>query len=326
MTQPTLGRRAFLAAVAGGLAVPAVAGAQPAARIPRVGALHTKLVSGGTSPLAANLQSLGYVPGTTITLVVREAGGRVDRLPVLAAELVGLNVDVIVAWGLEPLDAARKATSRIPIVMVAGGDPVATGLVTSLARPGGQITGVTVGVPEIAGKRLELVREALPGLSRVAVLRDPNAEVATLQRTEDAARTMKLQLVVLTVRGPADFDRAFREAVKAQAKAVLINETSMFTAHGGRLADLALRSRLPAIGQWKFSAQAGYAMTYGPEPSDLFRRAATYVDKILKGAKPGDLPIERPTKFELVINRKTVKALGLAIPPGLLQRADHVIE
>ena len=290
-----------------------------------MGSLSTGM-SDGTYALLEPLAALGYIQGKTIILEFRNAGGRVDRLPALAAELVQLNLDVIVAWGVEPLEAVRKATNRIPIVMVARGDPVATGLVASLAKPGGNITGVTVAGPEIAGKRLELLKEALPGLSRVAVLRDPAHEPAYLHETESAARALNLRLLVLTVRAAADLDGAFKVAVKQRAQAMLINETSMLTANRAKLAELAVRNRLPAIGSWKSSPVAGLLMSYGPEQSDLFRRAATYVDKILKGAKPADLPIEQPSKFELVINLKTAKALGLTVPPTLLAQADEVIE
>ncbi len=306
------------------LAAPLTTSGQPAARVPHVGSLSTG--SPGTFPLSGDLASLGYVEGKTIILQLRFAEGRVDRLPALAAELVQLNVDVIVAWGLEPLEAARKATSRIPIVMVSGSNPVATGLAASLAKPGGNITGVTVGQQELAGKRLELLREAVPRLSRVAVLRDPNADPAVLPETESAARALNLQLLVFTVRAPADFDGAFRAAVRARAEAVHINETSMLTAHRGKLAELALKNRLPAVGSFRGSAEAGFLMSYGPQWSDLFRRVATLVDKLLRGAKPADLPIEQPSKFELVINLKTAKALGLGIPQPLLLRADQIIE
>jgi putative tryptophan/tyrosine transport system substrate-binding protein len=210
--------------------------------------------------------------------------------------------------------------------MIARGDPVATGLAANLAKPGGNVTGVTVGAPELAGKRLELVREALPGLSRVAVLRDPTSEPAIMQETEAAARALKLRPLVFTVRAPDDFDGAFKAAVSQRAQAVLVNETSMLTADRAKLAELAVRNRLPAVGSLKFSAEAGFLMSYGPDFSDLVRRAASLVDRILKGAKPADLPFEQPTKFELVINLKTAKALDLSIPRPLLLRADHVVE
>jgi putative ABC transport system substrate-binding protein len=283
-------------------------------------------MSTGTFPLAGPLAALGYVEGKTIIFELRYAEGRVDRLPTLAAELVQLDVDVIVAWGVEPLEAVRKATSRIPIVMVARGDPVATGLAASLAKPVGNITGVTLGSPELAGKRLELLREAVPRLSRVAVLRDPSSEPAILEQTESAAHALNLRPVVLTVRAPADFGGVFQAAVRQGAQAVLVNETSMLTAHRATLAELAARHRLPAVGSLKVSAEAGFLMSYGPELSDWFRRTASFVDRILRGAKPKDLPFEQPTTFELVINLKTAKALGLSIPAPLLLRADQVIE
>jgi putative ABC transport system substrate-binding protein len=258
------------------------------------------------------LADLGYVEGKTIILEVRHADGQVDRLPALAAELVQLNVEVIVTWGVEPLEAVRKASSRIPIVMMGRGDPVASGLAASLAKPGGNITGVTLGGVELGGKRLELLREALPKLSRVAVLRDPTAEGALARETEAAGRALNLRLLPFTVRAPADFDDAFRAAARAGAQAMHINETSMLTAHRVTLAELAVRNRLPTIGSLKVSAEAGLLMSYGPEMSDWVRRAATFVDRILKGARPGDLPFEQPTKFELVLNLKTAKALGLS--------------
>ena len=321
-------RRTFLGALASAfLAAPLAAAAQPAGKVWRVGSLSTGVSTGSNIRplLSEGLQALGYVEGSFI-LELRYAEGRVDRLPALAVELVQLNVDVIVAWGGEPMAAVRQAASRMPIVMVARGDPVAIGLVASLAKPGGNITGMTIGGPELAGKRLELLREALPGLSRVAVLRDPTSEPAILQETESAARALNLRTLVFTVRAPADFDGVFQAAVRQRAEAVLVNETSMLTGNVAKLAELAARSRLPAVGVFSSSAQAGFLMSYGPEVSDLVRRVATYVDKILKGARPGDLPIEQPTKFALVINLKTAKSLGLTIPPSLLQRADQVIE
>jgi putative tryptophan/tyrosine transport system substrate-binding protein len=320
-------RRAFLAGAAALLTAPLAVGAQPAGKVWRVGSLSTGVSTGSSIRrlLSEGLQALGYVEGSFI-LELRYAEGRVDRLPALAAELVQLDSDVIVAWGPEPLAAVRNAPRRTPIVMVARGDPVAIGLVASLAKPGGNITGMTIGGPELAGKRLELLREALPRLSRVAVLRDPTSEPALMQETESAARALSLRTLVFTVRAPTDFDGVFQAAVRQRAEAVLINETSMLTANQVKLAELAARSRLPAVGVFRSSAQTGFLMSYGPDVSDLVRRVATYVDKILKGAKPGDLPIEQPTKFELVINLKTAKALGLTIPRSLLLQADQVIE
>ena len=298
--------------------------AQPAANLPQVGYLGTS--SGAASSFVDTLTALGYVEGQTVRLRLRLAEGRVARLPALATELVQLNVDVIVAAGVEPLAALRQATSRIPLVMVGRGDPVAAGLVVSLAKPGGNITGVTMGGPELAGKRLELLRETLPKLTRVGVLRDANSEPAITQEAESAARALNVLPLVFTVRAPGDLDRAFRAAVKERTQAILINESSMLTAHRAKLAELAVTHRLPAIGSLSVSAEAGLLMSYGPHLSELFGRAAHFVDKILKGAKPADLPFEQPTKFELIINLKTARTLGLTIRPSLLVRADQVIE
>ena len=310
------------------LAVTLTASGQPAAKLPQVGSLTANFSTATSTlgPFTEVLAALGYVDGKTIHLHIRYAEGQVDRLPALAAELVQANVDVIVAWGIEPLEAARKATSRIPIVFVGRGDPVAAGVVASLAKPGGNITGISLGGPQIAGKRLELLREVLPGLSRVALLRDPSSEPGLARETEAAARVLNLRIVDVQVRTPADFDRAFRTAVRQGAQAVVINETSMLTAHRDKLAELALTHRLPAIGLFRSSAEVGFLMSYGPDAADLRKRAASLVDRILRGAKPADLPFEQPTKFDLVINGKTAKALGLTIPAGVLMRADLIVE
>ena len=317
-------RRAFLSDITTGLlAAPFGTSAQPTGKVPRVGYL---VITGTGASLRKGLRELGYVEGQTIIIELRSADGQVDRIPALAADLVQLNVDVLVVGGPEPLEAARRATSKIPIVMVAQADPVATGLAASLAKPGGNITGLTVGDPELAGKRLEYLREAMPRLSRVAILRDSHMPSRVLEEAEAAARAINLQLLPFVVRSPADFDSAFHAAVRGRAEAMLISESSMLFAHRAQLAALAAKSRFPAVGVFGQSAEAGYLMSYGPNMSDLFRRTATYVDKILKGAKPGDLPIEQPTMFEFVINRQTAKALDLTIPPSLLLRADRVIE
>src|SRR5262245_6078649 len=215
--------------------------AQPAARVPRVGSLAIGMSTGTSGSFQEQLAALGYAEGKTVILELRYAEGRADRLSALAAELVQLNVDVIVAWGVEPLEAVRRATNRIPIVMMARADPVATGLAASLAKPGGNLTGVTIGGPEIAGKRLDLLREVLPRLSRVAVLRDPSHELAYLQETESAARALNLRPLVFTIRAPAEFDGAFQAAVRARAEAVLINETAIVSAKCATLAELELK-------------------------------------------------------------------------------------
>jgi ABC-type uncharacterized transport system substrate-binding protein len=316
-------RHLLLTSLAGALGAPLAARAQQAGKVPRVGYL---VITGTGVSLREGLRALGYVEGKTIIIELRSAEGRIDRIPALAAELIQLNVDVLVAGGPEPLEAARKATSRIPIVMVAQADPVATGLAASLAKPAGNITGLTVGGPELSGKRLELLREAMPGLSRVAILQDPYVGSGVPEETESAARALNLRPLLFTVRAPADFDSAFHAAVRERAEAMLVNESSMLFAHRAQLAALAARSRIATVGIFRQSAQAGFLMSYGPNMSDLFRQTATYVDKILRGAKPGDLPIEQPARYELVVNRQTAKALGLTIPPSLLLRADQVIE
>jgi putative tryptophan/tyrosine transport system substrate-binding protein len=326
--------RAALAVVLALLAAPLAAEAQQPTKIARIGYLTTADVS--TIPhhlreaFLQGLRDLGYVEGRNLVIEYRSAEGKVERLPALAAELVALKVDVILAPASVHVLAAMQATRTIPIVFVNAADPVANGLVTSLARPGGNVTGVsTIGL-DLVGKCLEQLPQAVPGVSRVAVLwnpgENPNTEKDTLKRAEAAGRTLGVRLQFVEVRGPADFDRPFSEMVGARAGAVTVLPSTMFFIERKRLVDLAAKNRLPAVYSSRDFVDAGGLMSYGPDFADLFRRAATYVDKILKGAKPGDLPVEQPTKFELVINLKTAKALGLTIPPSLLLRADQVIE
>jgi len=305
--------------------------AQQAGKSPRVGVL----VSGSTPPPSAlpspvraaflqGLRGLGYVDGQNITIEYRRDEGNPDRLPYLAAELVRLRVDVIFAPSPAALDAARSATKTIPIVMVTSrDDPIRAGLIESLARPGGNITGLTtlIGVVQ---KQLELLKEALPELSRLGVVRE--APFGVPEEFEDAARSLGLRLVRFPVRSPDDFNSVFDAASKERVGALHIAGTPFFGVHRKRLADLALKHRLPTVGLWRDRVEAGFLMSYGPNLPDLFRRAAHHVDKILKGVKPAVLPVEQPTKFDLVINMKTAKALGLTIPPSVLLRADQVIE
>jgi putative tryptophan/tyrosine transport system substrate-binding protein len=236
-----------------------------------------------------------------------------------------LQVDVLVVPGWRLVKAARQATTTIPIVMVGGGDPVWLGLTASLARPGGIITGLTVQPPGLHAKMLELVKEALPQLSRVALLWEPPVEYADRRKLEDAARSLGVQLQILEVRSPEEFPHLFQTAIEGRAEALYLSETAMLGAHLAQIVDLAVKHRLPAIGQLRPAAEARLLLSYGPDVADLFRRAAIYVDKILKGAKPGDLPVERPVKFELVVNLKTAEALGLTIPPTILFQADELI-
>jgi putative ABC transport system substrate-binding protein len=273
------------------------------------------------------LHNLGWVEGKNISIEYRYAEGRSDRLAGLAADLVRLKVDVIVAAVTPDALAAKHATSTIPIVMASPGDPVASGLVESLARPGGNITGLSQIAPELAGKRLEWLNDIVPTLSRVAVLWDPQdrGSVLSWHEIQRPARQLGVQLQALEVRSANDLDHAFDKATRARAGALAIMPSPVFVTNLKRLADLAARSRLPSIFHLREFVDAGGLMAYGPDRSDLFRRAATYVDKVLKGAKPADLPVEQPMKFELVINLKTAQALGLTIPPALLFQADEVL-
>ncbi len=274
------------------------------------------------------MRELSYAEGQNVSFEARWAQGDNDRLPKLAAELIGLKVDVIVTGATNATIAAKRATSTIPIVTASGSDPVALGLVASLRQPGGNVTGMTSISSELAGKRLEFVRLVVPRASRVAILwdeRNPGSRLA-VQETEAAARTLGLTLKSVSVRTPADLEAAFSTLARDRATALSITTSPMFSPHIKRLADLAIKHRLPTVGGTRAFVEAGGLAAYGTDYPSLFRQAATFVDKILKGAKPGDLPIERPTKFELSINLKTAKALGLTIPSSLLQRVDHVIQ
>jgi putative ABC transport system substrate-binding protein len=272
------------------------------------------------------LLDLGYVEGRDVVIEWRDAGGHNDRLVALATDLVRRGVDVIVAAGPEAREAARKATTMIPIVVVGSSDPVAEGWAESLARPGGNVTGLTVTMPALAAKRWQLLTQIVSGLSRLALLRGPLL-ADPVPPDHAAARSLGIQLLRLpTVEGPDDVALAINEAVRQKAQAIDVVEGATVFAQRTRIANLALRRRIPTLGIFRLSAEAGFLITYGVDVGDLLRRAAIYVDKIFKGAKPGDLPVEQPTKLELVINLKTAKALGLTIPPSLLQRADQVIE
>ncbi len=331
-----MNRRAFIASGGAAILVARLAAeAQQAAKIARIGYLSPNLA---TSPhlreaFRQGLRDLGYVEGRNLVIEYRDAEGKVERLPALAAELVALKVDVIVAEGGNtrvPL-AATQATRTLPIVFASAADPVGSGLVTSLARPGGNVTGLSSLTAELVGKRLELLMQAVPGLGQVAVLWLPGAlgertEKEMLTGAEVAARGLGVRLQFVEARDPADFDRAFSDMTRARAGALTMLPSNLFFREHRRLVDLAARNRLPAVYPWKDFVDAGGLMSYGASLTDSCRRAATYVDKILKGAKPGDLPVEQPTKFELVINLKTAKALGLTIPPTVLGRADQIIQ
>ncbi len=314
------------------LAGPSVADAQPAGKVQRIGYLLGTSSTVSPRPVEAfrqGLRGLGWVEGQNIVIEYRSAEGRYDRLPDLAADLVRLKVDIIAAAGTAATTAAKNATRAIPIVMIGVGDPVGLELIASLARPGGNVTGLTFSVGmETAGKGLELLKEALPKVRRVAVLTNPAnpGQPLALKNVKAAARSLGMQLQLLEARGPDEFDGTFAAMAKERVGALLVVSEAMFNIHRVRLADLAARNKLPSMHGFREDAEAGGLMSYGPDLADLFRRSATYVDKILKGAKPGDLPVEQPTKFELVINLKTAKALGLTIPASVLSRADQVIE
>jgi putative ABC transport system substrate-binding protein len=328
-------RRAFLASIAGGLlTAPLVAEAQQAGKVYRIGILGNVPL---TDPEGANLwgafvqglRELGYVEGQNITIEHRSSGGQYGRLPVLAGDLVRLKVDVIVVPTGQNALAAQQATRTIPIVAASlGGEPARSGIIASFARPGENITGLSFAGPELAGKQIELLQDIVPLVSRVAVLANPTngSHPAWLREAKAAARSLRVQLQALEARTPDEFESAFAAMTKTRAGALLVLPDGMFLLNRARIADLAARSRVPAMYGLREPVDAGGLVFYGVSLRDSFRRAATYVDKILKGAKPGDLPIEQPTKFELIINLKTAKALGLTIPPSLLQRADQVIE
>jgi putative ABC transport system substrate-binding protein len=325
-------RRRFIEVIAGGLvAAPFAAEAQQAAKVARIGYLSTNLTANprGREAFRQGLRDLEYVEGRNVTIEYRDAEGKLERLPVLAAELVALRVDVIVPIGAAATQAARSATTTIPLVGVAMGDPVRSGFVASLPRPGGNTTGLaTFASLEIIGKNLDLLKEAVPGISRVAVLWNPAnpAHREVMPGVKTAARMSGVQLQPHEASGPNEFGRAFSAMVRERADALLVVSDAIFFGYRTRLVDLAARHPVPAMyGQSEF-AEAGGLMSYGPNLSDQFRRAAYFVDRILKGVKPGDLPVEQPTKFELVINLKTAKALGLTIPQSLLLRADQVIQ
>jgi putative ABC transport system substrate-binding protein len=327
-------RRAFIALLGGATAAsaawPLAASAQTPPKIPRVGYIAAASATGSEHTVGAfrqGLRELGYVEGQTIALEVRYAEGRNERIPELVAELVGLKMDVLVTASSVAALAANKATRTIPIVMV-GADPVGLGVVASLGRPGGNVTGLSIFNEGIIGKRLELLKELVPGLARVAVLRNPvvAAHATFWQETEVAARQLGVTLQPIEVRGPEDFEAAFAAAARGNAQALIAFDDNVTLAYRPRIAALAASSRLPAMYGFREFPDEGGLMSYGPSFVDLFRRAATFVDKILKGAKPADLPVEQPTKFELIVNLKTAKALGLDLSPSLLARADEVIE
>jgi len=329
-------RRALIAKIAGATVWPLATRAQQAAKVPRIGNLVTGFAaSSGSNPglidLRQALRALGYVDGQNIIIEFRTAEGRIERLPELARELVAIKVDLIVAGATPAGLAAQQATRTIPIVVASMGDPVGDGLVASLARPGGNVTGTTFLGPELVPKRLAILRELLPAMSRLAVLWHPGAFGERtmndmLKEANGAAASLGLQLQFAETRGPDEIDRAFTAIVGMRAEALFQFPSAMLYSERKRIVDLAATHRLPAMYNEREFINQGGLIGYGTNLVELTRRSATYVDRILKGAKPSDLPVEQPTTFELSINLKTAKTLGLAIPPAILARADEVIE
>ena len=319
-----MNRRAFVRTFFGGLlAAPLAAEAQEAAKVRKVGELHPG--TGSEERLAA-LREAGYVEGQNLVVERRHADGHIERLPALAVELIGLKPDVILATGVNAIRAAKNATKIIPIVMAFAEDPVGTGLVASLARPGGNVTGVTlVAAGTMAAKRVEVFKEAMPRARRIALLSWRGMEAAQVKEAEQAARALKIETILVEVRN-GDYEGAFSALAAERADALFVLSNSLLNRDRKRIIALAARHRLPAFYEWRESAEDGGLLAYGAKIRDLNLRVVAFVDKILKGAKPADLPVEQPTSFELVINLKTAKALGLTIPPALLQRADQVIE
>jgi putative ABC transport system substrate-binding protein len=323
-------RREFITLLGGAAAWPLGVSAQQTTKIPRIGFLTSGLAVNPHLPEAfrRGLHDLGYVEGRNVVIEYRDAEGKLERFPALAAELVALKVDVIVAGNVPQAMAAMQATRTLPIVFAAAADPVASGLVASLARPGGNVTGLSLMFPELVAKWLELLKQAIPGASRVALLWQPGVvgertEKDILMDAEAAARALGVRLPVVEVRGPADFDMAFSDMTKARTDALALMSTPTLFGERRRLLDLAAKNRLPTVFPYREYLDAGGLIAYGPNVADLYRRIATYVDKILKGTKPAEIPA---TKFDLVINVTTAKALGLTIPESFLLRADEVIE
>ena len=327
-------RRATILSLLALGAAPLAAAAQQAVKVARIGYLSPSLASSPRlrDAFLQGLRELGYVDGRNVVIEYRDAEGKLERVPALVAELVALKVDVIfVGGGTRVTLAAMQATRTIPIVFAGIGDPVESGLVTNLARPGGNVTGVSSLGPELVGKRLELLKQAVPGIDRVAVLYLPGAlgertDKDMLTGADVAAQASGLRPHVVEARGSDEFARAFSDMSSARADALTVLPSNRFLREHRRLVELAAKSRLPAVYTSREFVDAGGLMSYGPNSADLHRRAAAHVDKILKGAKPGDLPVEQPTKFELVINLNTAKALGLTIPQSLLAHADEVIQ
>jgi len=321
-------RRTFIGAIGGSLvAVPPLANAQQPAKLPRLGVLlYNPVQSEPIGPLLEDLQRLGYVDGKTIAIEYRSADGKPDRLPGLAAELVRLRPDVIFAFGDDVAPIAQSTTATIPIVAWVSNDPVQSRLVSSVGRPGANITGVTLVYDDLAGKTLDLLKEAVPRITRVSVLWNPDHADPEYRETQRAANALGVRLQSLEVRRASDFEGAFKRALDERSEALIVVSSRLMSLQRQRIAEFAARNRIVLVGGWGAWTKDGALLTYGPNTVDTMRRAAVYLDRILKGAKPADLPMERPTRFELTVNTKAAKALGLAIPQSLLLRADEVIQ
>jgi len=306
------------------IVAPLAAGAQQRAKVPRIGILSSDAASTREEAFRQGLRDLGYVEGQNVAIESRYADGRFEKLPGLATELVRLNVDVIVASPTEAIRAAQGATKTIPIVMAFSGDPVGSGIVAQLGHPGGNITGLTTMAAELTAKRLEFLKAIAPTISRVSFLANQATPKQFVSEVEAAGRVMGVHISAVMVQDANELDRTFSVMAKGAVDGLVVD--LVLHEYRRRIADLAIRHRFPAVSGPREFAAAGGLMAYGPDYRDLFRRAATYVDKILKGVKPADLPVEQPTKFELVINLKTAKALGLTIPQSVLLRADQIIE
>jgi ABC-type uncharacterized transport system substrate-binding protein len=308
------------------LAAPAVAGSQTAGKVARLGVLLYGAADPNLQAFREGLRELGYTESQNLVIDYRSGEGIAGRLADLAVELVRLKPDVIVAFGGDVAPLVKQATQTVPIVVLTSADPIKGGLVASLARPGGNVTGLTFLAADLAAKRLQLLKEIAPAISRVGVLRNPDHTDDELPETQAAARTLGIQIQSLEVRGPADLDGAFQAAVRGRAEAVIVVSSRQTTLSRIRILEFARSNHLALVGGWGPWGQGGALLSYGPDLNLLARRAATFVDKILRGARPADLPVEQPTKFELVVNLRTAKALGLTIPPSVLARADEVIQ
>jgi putative tryptophan/tyrosine transport system substrate-binding protein len=302
--------------------------AQPAAKVARLGVLiyGTAAADPNLASFVAGLRDLGYVEGRNVALEYRAAEGHPERIPALAREVVSSKPDVIVVLGGDLVPFVKEATSTIPVVMLTSNDPVEAKVISSLARPGGNMTGVAFVSAETGAKRLQFLKEAAPALTRVAVLWDPNHADGEYRDMDAVARRLGMQLQSLEVRRPEDFETAFQAATRSRAEALVVVSSRLMNVNRPRILEFAARQRIPLVTGWGLWVRSGGFMSYGPDLDVLVRRAASHVDKILKGARPGELPVEQPSKFELLINLKTARALGLTVPPSLLARADHVIE